>query len=104
MRATILVVFVVASVAIGLGGCGEPDDATAKCEQLVDVSCMRAVECGTQNSQAECLAEAAQTSSCPRAKTVKPAFGTCLSDLRQASCASLTASGLPDSCDAVILF
>ncbi len=89
---------------LGVSACGEPDDAPAKCQQLVDLSCMRAVECGTQNSQAECLTEAMQMSSCPRAKIVKPTFSTCLNDVRQATCAALASSGLPDSCDAVVLF
>lgn len=91
-------------VALGVGGCDGGNDATAKCDQLEEESCKRAVECGAQDSQAECLEAARAEVMCGMAKTAKPTFDTCLRDLRQATCDELMRSGLPESCETVILF
>lgn len=101
MRAGMMILLV---AALGAGACDDGNDASVKCDRLEQEVCKRAVECGAQNNEAECLTDAKEEVMCAMAKSVKPTFDTCLSDLRQATCDTLMRSGLPETCETVILF
>jgi len=87
---------------LGFGACGG-NDAPAKCDAFLDLTCMRLIECGaTTGTQAECVASAKTTVPCAAAVSVDSTYDACVSETRSEPCSVLLSSGLPASCKGVI--
>jgi len=87
-------------------GCGE-DSPTEKCDDLVDVTCDRAVECVSgAGTRAQCIMEVQAALPCGMATSVTASYPRCLTQMKTSSCAVLFPGGqldLPADCNGVIL-
>jgi hypothetical protein len=112
--ATRLSWLVAVALVIGFTGCGGDGDdvnygdAPKKCNQLVDLICVRAIGCFNDGTtQAECVAAVKTELPCAGADAVSDTYDACLSDLSASPCSVLAANqtlNLPATCNAVILF
>ena len=87
--------------------CGGGSSAVDKCDDLVDVTCDRAVECiPSGGTHAQCVEQVQAQLPCGSAKKVSASYSRCISQLKSTSCASLFPAGnlqLPADCNGVIL-
>jgi hypothetical protein len=100
---------------LGCVGCGGDKSPSEKCEDLVNLTCDRAVEClpGVSGMHAACVQAVEQAGlSCSATKSVKPGYDRCIDQLDAQSCQTLfpTDSGtgdrtleLPADCSGVLL-
>lgn len=89
-----------------LAACGE-DSPVEKCDNLVEITCDRAVQCiPTGGTHAECVQEVQTALPCGSAKSVTASYDRCVSQLKTISCAILFPNNqidLPADCEGVIL-
>jgi hypothetical protein len=105
-----LVLFVTLSLTVS--SCGDSGggagSAPAKCNALVDKTCVKLVSCiNDGTTQSECVGDVNASLPCAEAGAVSATYPSCMSDLDATSCATLTANdtlNLPATCNAVILF
>ena len=96
-------------VLIACGG-GDSDSPAARCEDLLDTVCLRAVECGVGFTEVvACRAELEKSTDCSKANGVGESYDTCIAELDDVSCQALfptTTSGrrlaMPASCSTAI--
>lgn len=107
-----LVMNVMVVVALGCVGCGDKSPSE-KCEDLVDVTCDRIVECitGAAGMHGACVNDFKQVLSCSDIKSVKPSYDRCVDSLNEQSCKTLFPADpmtgeqtveLPDECNGVL--
>jgi hypothetical protein len=96
-------------VLIACGG-GDSDSPKAKCEDLLDTVCGRAVECGVGFTEiGACREELEKSNDCSKAEGVGETYDACIEELDEVSCQALfptTTSGrrlaMPPSCSNAI--
>jgi hypothetical protein len=100
-----------------MAACGGDDDGgsspVAKCDNLVDTVCDRAVDCvPSQGTHTQCVQQIQQVISCGAAKAVSATYDRCISQLQSNSCSVLFPINpqtgepeleLPADCNQVIL-
>lgn len=95
-----------------IAACGTESSPVEKCDDLVDVLCNRAVQCGG-GSHAECVEAVKTELPCGAAKSVSGTYDRCVDQLQGASCNVLFGTNpstgepelrLPADCNAVILY
>jgi hypothetical protein len=77
---------------LGCVGCGGDKSPSEECEDLVDLTCDRAVEClpGASGMHAACVHAVEQAGlSCSATKSVKPSYDRCIDQLNEQSCRML---------------
>jgi hypothetical protein len=88
-------------------GCGGSDSPVDKCDDLVDITCDRAIDCvAGAGTHAECVQEVQAVLPCGMAKSVTPSYARCISQMKSNTCAALFPGGqldLPADCEGVIL-
>src|SRR5262245_7106500 len=96
------ILFTLVLAACGGGGGG----ASGKCEDLIDVTCERSVECVGGFTQQECVDEILMQIPCDDADRVGATYDTCMDQLMGDACADLFPGGqlvLPPDCSGVII-
>lgn len=100
---------------LGCVGCGGDRSPSEKCEDLVNLTCDRAVEClpGASGMHAACVQAVEQAGlSCSATKSVKPGYDRCIDQLNAQSCPVLfpidpgtgdQMLALPTECSGVLL-
>lgn len=110
-----MVARVVVLAVLGCIGCGGDKSPSEKCEDLVNLSCDRAVECLSWASgmHTACVQAVEQAGlSCTATKSVKPSYDRCIDQLNEQSCRMLfpidpntgdQALELPAECNGVLV-
>lgn len=89
---------------LGCVGCGGDKSPGEKCEDLINLTCDRAVEClpGVSGMHAACVQAVEQAGlSCSATKSVKPSYDRCIDQLNEQSCRMLFPTD-PDTGDQTI--
>jgi hypothetical protein len=110
-----MVVKVVVLAALGCVGCSSDRSPSEKCEDLVNLTCDRAVDClaGASGMHAACVQAVGQAGlSCTATKSVTPSYDRCIDQLDEQSCRVLfpidpntghQALELPAECSGVLV-
>ena len=73
-------------------GCGGGDGPVAKCDDLIDLTCTRAVEClgeATTGTQAQCVEEVQSQFACSQVNSVNANYQRCMDQMASFSCETL---------------
>jgi hypothetical protein len=101
---TLATVLLSLTLFAGCGGGG--GGAEGQCEDLLEVTCERSVECVGGFTQSECLDALDDQIPCGRADRVSSTYDACMTQLMGNACADLFPGGqltLPPDCNQVII-
>lgn len=107
-----MVMKVMVAAVLSCVGCGDKSPSE-KCDDLIDVTCDRIVECiaGATGMHGACINDFKQVLSCSDVKSVKPSYDRCIDSLSEQSCRTLfpadpmtgeQTAELPDECNGVL--
>jgi hypothetical protein len=79
-------------LCLALGGCGGGDGPVQKCDDLITLTCNRAVEClgeATTGTQAQCVEQVQAQLPCSQVASVNGNYERCMDEMSSFSCDTL---------------